>query len=363
MEASQFAKTLSTKRCVVGLDGFIDIICHSVDKRFGYRTPDFSRIATISEFGKRVQSAAGKSTNIEIVYCEKRLGGNGPILCNTLQNFGLHTTYIGTLGIPIADVFQKFTEKNHAITIGNYGETHALEFDDGKILFGSMNGLLDADVDALIKAVDLQKLTELFTQCDLVAITNWTMMPHLTEITKFLRDEVFAKVVKKSDRLFFFDLADPAKRSVNELREMLHVIVSYSCYGRPVLGMNLNEARQIAACLGESLPADDAEKSVIELASAISKKMTNIDIFVHTNKMSAAASGDMSMFVTGYECAKPVLSTGAGDNFNAGFLSALLAGGGLQAALHCGSAAASTYVAKGCVATVDEMINVAKAHE
>lgn len=363
MEVCKFAKALSAKRCVVGFDGFIDIICHAVDKRFGYKTTDFSRIGTISELSQRVQSAAGKSTNIELVHCEKRLGGNGPILCNTLQNFGLQTTYIGTLGIPIADVFQKFAEKNNAITIGHYGETHALEFDDGKILLGSMNGILEADIDALVAAIDLKKLTELFAECDLVAITNWTMMPHLTKITQFLRDEVFAKITRKADRIFFFDLADPAKRPVTELHEMLDVIVSCASYGRPVLGLNLNEARQVAACLGEALPSDDTEKSVANLASAISRKMSNIDIFIHTNKMSSAANGDVSTFVTGYECAKPVLSTGAGDNFNAGFLAALLSGYSLQAALHCGSAAASTYVAKGCVATVDEMINVVNAHE
>src|SRR5262245_58635539 len=71
----------------VGLDGFVDKIIHVVDQRNCAEA--FHRLATIAKFADRIAAASGRSTNIEVVTQQTKLGGNGPILANALASFGL----------------------------------------------------------------------------------------------------------------------------------------------------------------------------------------------------------------------------------------------------------------------------------
>ena len=58
----------------VGLDGFVDEIIHVVDKRMDVAR--FERIPTIQGFSDRIEEAAGRSTNLELVTQRIKLGGN-----------------------------------------------------------------------------------------------------------------------------------------------------------------------------------------------------------------------------------------------------------------------------------------------
>ena len=49
---------------------------------------------------------------------------------------------------------------------------------------------------------------------DLVALVNWTMIPNMTAIfTRACRTACCRKLPASRERIFFFDLADPEKRS------------------------------------------------------------------------------------------------------------------------------------------------------
>ena len=76
-ELNERSQTISAKKALVGIDGFIDKIVHPVDQRTGPGEA-FTAIETISEFGARISSAAGKSANIELAPIIEKLGGNGP---------------------------------------------------------------------------------------------------------------------------------------------------------------------------------------------------------------------------------------------------------------------------------------------
>lgn len=81
-ELKAHAHLASTKKALVGIDGFVDKIVHPVDQRSG-PGDQFTPIATIAEFGARISSAAGKSANIELAPVLEKLGGNGPIMAST----------------------------------------------------------------------------------------------------------------------------------------------------------------------------------------------------------------------------------------------------------------------------------------
>ena len=83
---------------LLGFDGFIDTILRVVDKR--QSATEYTEVETIEAFGKRIQAAAGKSANFELVVQAVKLGGNGPIMANALGALGVPVTYCGMTGYP-----------------------------------------------------------------------------------------------------------------------------------------------------------------------------------------------------------------------------------------------------------------------
>src|SRR5258708_321432 len=91
------AKALSIPQveALVGLDGFVDEIIRIVDKKDSTGKPTY--LPTMAALAERIQKAAGKSTNMELIVQRVKLGGNGPIMANALAAFGTRLTYIGNL--------------------------------------------------------------------------------------------------------------------------------------------------------------------------------------------------------------------------------------------------------------------------
>ena len=133
--ALRAARALQDTPALAGFDGFIDTICHAVDKRRD--AENYDRITTLREFGERIAAAAGKSTNIEIVPTLVKLGGNGPIMANALCALGLDVTYCGMTGYPNThSVFEEFGQTAKLLPISAPALTDAYEFDDGKLIVG-----------------------------------------------------------------------------------------------------------------------------------------------------------------------------------------------------------------------------------
>ena len=170
------------KRALVGIDGFVDKIVHPVDQRSG-PGDQFTAIPTIAEFGARISSASGKSANIEFAPVVDKLGGNGPIMANAQSSLGMNVRYVGALGDKsIHPVFEEFAEKTHAVSLTDPGVTHAAEFNDGKIMFGSMASLDDINYDRILQAMGEDGLAEVFSRSDSIAMVNWTMIPYLSDV-------------------------------------------------------------------------------------------------------------------------------------------------------------------------------------
>src|SRR6516162_8934395 len=195
----------------VGLDGFVDEIVHVVDKRDG---PDsFQRLATISKLAERVGAAAGKSTNIEIVSRATKLGGNGPIMANTLAGFGLKVTCLGTLGWPnLHPVFADFAKRAEVHSIAEPGHTDALEFNDGKIMLGKHQSLKQMNWENIKSRFGQEKFATQFGRADLVGFVNWTMLTYMSDIWSAVLKEI-CPAMKGTRRKLFIDLADPEKRT------------------------------------------------------------------------------------------------------------------------------------------------------
>jgi hypothetical protein len=315
------SKKPNNEKVLIGLDGFVDKIVHVVAKRKS--ATEFDRMKTIKEFGDRIVKAAGLSTNFEMVVLQEKLGGNGPILSNALLTSGLGLTYIGALGYPQTDnVFQHMQEKGAVYSIANPGTTDALEFDDGKLMIGKLDSLNDVNFENIKKIIGIPKLTELINDSSLFGLENWTMLPHMSSIWKGIIEEVLPNIDNsKGKRFMFFDLADPEKRTNEDIIEALQLIQEFSAYFNVILGLNFKEAVEIAEVLGlKGYKFDNSDKiNLKELSELISNELNIYCLVIHPTIEATAVVGDNYYHVDGPYTANPILTTGAGDNFNAGF--------------------------------------------
>lgn len=334
---------LSGKQVLVGFDGFVDTIVTPVALRTGVGTA-FTPIDTIADFGNRILAAAGKSTNIELYPRMDKLGGNGPIMANALLAAGWKTRYVGALGTPTPHpVFQDLATRSEAISTGNPGFTTAAEFKDGKIMLGNTSALEQLTYEAIVGKMGEGMWLDLLSRSDLVALVNWTMIPHMTDIFTAILDRALAVLPPRENRFFFFDLADPEKRSKGDLLAALKTMGRFQAHGSVTLGLNLKEAEQVNDLLGFRNVIPD-EPGLKAMAAQIRQKLAIGTVVIHPKESAACATRDGAWWVPGPYCDEPLITTGAGDHFNAGFTTGQLLGFTAEAALALGVCTSGHYV-------------------
>ena len=318
-ELETHASHISRRSALIGLDGFIDKIVRPVAQRDG-QGEQFTPMRTISEFGERIMSASGKSTNIELYLVMDKLGGNGPIMANALLSAGMQTRYVGALGHPhIHSVFEEFAARSKAVSIAEPSITTAMEFADGKVMLGNTVSLDDITFEALIHHIGEGPFIDLISRADLIGLVNWTMIPNMTALFTSLLDRIIPMLPPRDQRIWFFDLADPEKRSQGDLVTALKTIARFQPHGSVTLGLNLKESQQVARALG--LPGRNADANGIqETARAIREKLGLGTVVVHPKESAACANRDGTWWIEGPYTDSPKITTGAGDNFNAGFV-------------------------------------------
>lgn len=342
-ELSAVAGTVSSKTALVGLDGFVDTIVHPVAQRHG-QGENFTAMNTLAEFGERIVAAAGKSTNIELFPLMEKLGGNGPIMANALISGGVKTRYIGALGKPaIHPVFADFASKSNAVSIAAPGLTTAVECSDGKVMLGNTVSLDEVTYEALIKSMGEGAFQEVLAKADLIALVNWTMIPNMTALFVSLLDKVLPMLPPRDQRHWFFDLADPEKRSKGDLVNALKTMARFHQHGTVTIGLNLKEAQQVCDALALGSPGTDAA-GLQEMARVIRQHLNVGTVVVHPKESAACATRDGTWWVEGPYVEKPKITTGAGDHFNAGFSTGQLLGLSPEACLTVGACFSGIYV-------------------
>lgn len=331
---------ISAVNALIGFDGFIDEVVHVVKERID--AENYVREATLADYGNRIRKTAGYSSNVEIVTISKKLGGNGPIMANSLMQLGVSMNYIGAIGYPgVNPVFEDMTKGcKTAIPVCQPAYTDAVEFNDGKIIRSKLSAFNELTFDNIKERVGLKKFTEYIDECNLLCFVNWALPPFSGDIWQGILDEVVPQLKNNTkDKIMFFDLADPASRTRESFEKALNTIKAFSKHYRVILGLNQSEAVQTAEVIGVAV-----ENNLKDLCTAIMDNMQIYTVVIHPVKESCCMVNGSYFHQEGPYCENPKLSTGAGDNFNAGFLLGCVLGLDPDICLITGMANAGFYV-------------------
>jgi len=342
----------------IGFDGFVD----KIQKIIKIQTPENTEyFKQISDFGQLILDSAGKSAGIGISTIEVKLGGNGPLMANSLAAAGIQNYCVGAMGYP--DLHPAFKHLNPNCKINSYAfpaETDALEFQDGKIMLNHSGVFRIVDWKLMKERLGMNFFIRSCTESKLIALVDWANLAHCTKIWEEFANEVHANI-PNSDRLFFFDLADPTKKGVDQLIEVFKIIGKYRKFGKVVLGLNENEALKVHAAF--EYKAFENQNKEYNLAQIGKKVFENIDVdwlFIHPTNRSLGISKDSCFELPGKYISNPIISTGGGDNFNAGLCFGLLNNFSIEESMVYAMATSGAYVSMGYSPTVAEVLKYIK---
>ena len=302
---------------VIGFDGFVDEMIRVVEERksLDHYTP----VSSIRMFGSHVMRAAGHSSLREIVVTAVHPGGCAVNMGDGLASLGVPVDAFATLGTPPHPAFASITHRFRSTHSWGRepGRTLAYEFEDGKLMFSSVNQLAELTPGKATSLLADGAYAAACRQAGLIALTDWTLYPHMTAVWSLLQRDIYRHLEHRPT--FFIDLVDPSGRSAPDIRAMLDVLPGFECAGPLTLGLNGNEANILSRMLDLPECTDDRPETSKLLAETLRRRLGISEVVIHHVKSAAVAGPDGAAAIFGPYCEKPRQSTGAGDRFNAGY--------------------------------------------
>ncbi|WP_153800437.1 PfkB family carbohydrate kinase [Foetidibacter luteolus] len=352
-ELRQKEPLLTTKTVTAGFDGFVDTIV----KIIASKTPDGqpAYFNTIEDFGKYILQKSGASFSLEQEQLHIKLGGNMPITATALGSLGINVNCIGALGYPaIHKAFNDMPNTCKLYSFAEPGTSTACEFTDGKMMIAQMGSLNNLNWSDIKNTIGEKLLVELYRDAQLWCMVNWSEIDASTGIWKgLLQDVIPAAYTEREKKAAFFDLSDCSKRSAESIQEALDLVQVFSAYAGVIISLNRNEA----GIVYQTLYGRDAGPEIQDTAQEIFSRL-KVDILVlHTSKKAVVVTGEGSFKAESFFTGQPVMSTGAGDNFNAGFCTAQLLQLDAHSSLLLANAVSGYYVRTGHSPQLMDVLN------
>jgi hypothetical protein len=326
-------------KALLGFDGYVDSLYRPIQRRdAGGKTP----FKDIGEFGAAIQGRAGISGGFELEKISVRLGGNAPLMAAALAALGVDVACVAALGLPAPEgVFVDLGKMSRLFSVAPAASTAALEFGDGKIMLNDTESLETLDWKRVLEILGIEKIRALAAEADLLALVNWANMAKATDLWKGLLEQ---GLEKSPTRAIFFDLADLSRCGKAESRELVGLLGRFRAFGKTTLGLNENEAWQLA----EKFDFEKESDASLERLGSRILTIADVDrLVIHPRERALVFEGGKIESAPGRVVHKPLISTGGGDNFNAGFCAGLLMGlSGIEAA-KMAVLVSSLYVEKG----------------
>ena len=303
-----------------GFDGFIDT---------------FVRLQfppSMAEFGSKVAAAAGIAASYPARHLGDKFGGNGPLFATAM--YGIHAgaidvTYIGAMGRgEVLPIYQEALggKMKHLYTLAAPAHSTCLEFTDGKVMLCDMAACAEVTLERLLECVGQPALDAQLQAARFISAVNWGKLPHAGAIWSYLADRLATLGVPAKEVIFFMDLAEFETRPLADREDLLARMGPITRQCQTMLSFNLKEAWQMGEVFGVAYHGRKDTAAVAELAAFLRTRIDVDRVIIHPNEGAACASAAGTVYVPGPYCREPLISTGAGDNFGAGCLSAAIRG-------------------------------------
>jgi len=346
---SHQANLLNGKRAVLGFDGFVDTVARAIRLKSDV-TQYFD---TMAEFGRYAQEKSGMNFSLELEERMVKLGGNMPIMAQAMANMGTNIVAMGSMGYPeLHRVFRPMAAYIELASFADPGLSTAIEFNDGKMLLAQMGALNHVDWSIVKERIGLEAIRRIFAGADLYAILNWSELDHATSIWKGILSDVLKGKNFAQKPIGFFDLSDCSRREPKAIQEALSLLKEFKQYWNVTLSLNQNEARVVYA----ALTGKDGREIPLEKVGLALYQELDATIIIHYSKQALAWSSSGFVSATSETLHTPMLSTGAGDNFNAGICTGMLMGLSTGECLTLGHAVARHYMTTGISPTISNLL-------
>ncbi len=345
-----YIQNLSGK-IVLGIDGFIDQVWQVVETR--NTDNEYILIDRMQRFGEIIVNRKEGGLANELIKKRRSYGGFTANTGKVLGNLDLNTILLGMYGKEAIDkIFNELRKKCSLISIGDPVISNILEFSDGKIMMPNLDELLNLRWKDLEDAIGDEELQRIFTDVDIVSMGYWSNMPAFDEFISKLNENYFQDRYPKS---FFFDFANIKKRSFEALNHTFQVLAEMNDKIPVSLSLNEHEAILLFSHYGREF-IDNSE--AVAASAAVIRNLTGLsEIIVHTPYYAviASKSDGIGISIQDY-CASPVITTGAGDTFNGGYIASCLGDLNVNERLAMANAATRFYICSGHAPDRDELL-------
>lgn len=339
------------KKAVLGFDGFIDCVVRVIKNK---KDDDITFFQDMAEFGSYIISKRGRSCSLELREQVVKIGGNMPIMASALGRLGIKVNCIGALGYPvIRSEFEGMITDNCILhSVAEPGLTTAMEFNDGKVMLAHMKMVDEITWDSIKTIVGIENLIHFFNKSDIAGLVNWSEVENSSDIWEGIINDVLPGHLPNKNQLVFFDLSDCSKKHVEDIQHALNLIETFSRHFKVILGMNENESRLIHNAI---FKGGEDHNDLAHIGESIFNRLDIDMLVIHPRNYSMAWDTNGSYTIENMYIEVPQISTGGGDNFNAGFCLAQLLGADITTSLLIANAASGFYVKNGFSADIQQL--------
>ncbi len=331
-------------RVALGFDGYLDRIARRVsDGGAGFHT--------MADFGARLSVRDGLSSSFSLEETSVQLGGNMPNTALALKAMGMKLICVGALGCPEPDAaFAQLLDGIDWISYADPGFCLAVEFSDCKLFLADGGELGKIDYEELVRRVGRQRLLQAFDGTAAICLLNWGEIGPMQSIWRGMAEDVLEHLCAPPEWILA-DTADLTARTGDEVRALFDTFRLIRRRSKLVLSINDGELQSIATALSAEGKDMDALLDFVYALDAVDA------LVLHTARFASVRSDAGARTLATRHAESPVLLTGAGDHFNAGLLTGLLAGVPVSDCLAVGNAASSAYVHNGISPSIKELID------
>ena len=345
-------------RITLCIDGFVDEVWQILEKRLD-RT-NFSLYSKVQDFAKDVYDSGSGGYSNEIIRKRRSYGGFTGNTGKAVGRLGGNPTIVGMFGKDTIDpAFHGHQELAKLITVGNPAICHIFEFIDGKIMLPYVEETIDFSWDTLKAAQPWDMLKAAFVNCDIAAMGYWAYIPAFDDIVLNICEKF---LINGHCKRLFFDFADIRKRDRRALEQTLELLARLNLKIPMSLSLNEHEAVLLFSYMDRNFDWRSPEKSDNDIGY-VRQKIGLDELIVHTPYF-AVASTETEGIATALQqyCENPIITAGAGDHFNGGYIAASARQGQLSLydRLMVGNGTTSFYIRNGFSPDMNDLLGELK---